>query len=119
MRISATVLNSPDPHALATFYEELLGWTRVADEPDWVKIEPPGGGTGLSFQPESIYVRPTWPAAPGEQQMMLHLDIASSDLDGDVARAQKLGAVLADHQPEPENRVMLDPDGHPFCLFPG
>ncbi|HEY7582233.1 MAG TPA: VOC family protein [Acidimicrobiia bacterium] len=119
MRISATVLNATDPHRLATFYEKLLGWTRVADEPDWVKIEPPGGGTGLSFQPESIYARPTWPAAAGEQQMMMHLDIASSDVDSDVARAQELGAVLADHQPEPENRVMLDPDGHPFCLFPG
>ena len=46
MKISATVLNSPDPHGLATFYEKLLGWTRVADESDWVKIEPPGGGTG-------------------------------------------------------------------------
>lgn len=119
MRISATVLNSPDPHALAAFYQKLLGWTRVADEPDWVKIEPPEGGTGLSFQPESIYIRPTWPAAAGEQQMMMHLDIASVDVDGDVARAQELGAVLADHQPEPGVRVMLDPDGHPFCLFPG
>ncbi len=119
MRISATVLNATNPQALAAFYQKLLGWTRVADEPDWVKIEPPGGGTGLSFQPESIYVRPTWPAAPGEQQMMMHLDIASSDLERDVARAIELGATLADHQPQVDVRVMLDPDGHPFCLFPG
>jgi catechol 2,3-dioxygenase-like lactoylglutathione lyase family enzyme len=119
MRISATVLNATDPGALAAFYQELLGWVRVADEPDWVKIEPPGGGTGLSFQPESIYVRPTWPAAPGEQQMMMHLDIASSNVDVDVARAERLVAKLADVQPQADVRVMLDPDGHPFCLFPG
>jgi catechol 2,3-dioxygenase-like lactoylglutathione lyase family enzyme len=118
MRISATVLNTTDPHRLATFYQDLLGWTRVADEPDWVKIEPVGGGTGLSFQPESIYERPTWPAAPGEQQMMMHLDIASSDVEGDVARAQELGASLAPHQPQEGVWVMLDPDGHPFCIFP-
>ena len=119
MRISATVLNATDPRALAAFYQELLGWVRVADEADWVKIEPPGGGSGLSFQPESLYVRPTWPAEPGAQQMMMHLDIASSDVDADVARAQELGAELADFQPQADVRVMLDPDGHPFCLFPG
>ena len=29
------------------------------------------------------------------------------------------GATLAAHQPQKAVRVMLDPDGHPFCLFPG
>ena len=52
MRLSATVLGAPDARALAAFYEQLLGWTRVADEPDWVMLRPPSGGTGLSFQSE-------------------------------------------------------------------
>jgi hypothetical protein len=46
----------------------------------------------------------------GEQQMMMHLDIGVEDLDA--------GAVLAAHRPQDDVRVMLDPEGHPFCLFP-
>ena len=65
---------------LAAFYRRLLGWTVEQDEPDWVKLKAPAGGAGLSVQTESAYVRPTWPAGPGDQQMMLHLDI---EVDGE------------------------------------
>jgi hypothetical protein len=51
--------------------------------------------------------------------MTVHLDIAVDNLDDGVAWACVVGAVLADHQPQEQVRVMLDPDGHPFCLFPG
>jgi catechol 2,3-dioxygenase-like lactoylglutathione lyase family enzyme len=119
MWISATVLGAPDAHALAAFYERLLGWTRVADEPHWVMLRPPSAGTGLSFQFEPDFVSPVWPPAPGAQQMMAHLDIAVEDLDAGVAWARDAGARLADFQPQEHVRVMLDPAGHPFCLFPG
>ena len=33
LTIAATVLDAPDARALAAFYERLLGWERVADEP--------------------------------------------------------------------------------------
>ena len=33
------------------------------------------------------------------------------------AWALKAGAVLAEHQPQQDVRVLLDPAGHPFCLF--
>ncbi len=37
-----------------------------------------------------------------------------------VEYAVSLGARVAEHQPQPERVVvMLDPAGHPFCLFPG
>ena len=36
-----------------------------------------------------------------------------------VAHALEAGATLADFQPQEHVRVMLDPAGHPFCLFPG
>ncbi len=119
MRISATVLGAPDPRALATFYERLLGWWRVTDEVGWVMLRPPTGGTGLSFQHEAAYEAPVWPARPGQQQMTSHLDIAVDDLEAAVGWAQELGATLAPYQPQEEVRVMLDPAGHPFCLFPG
>jgi catechol 2,3-dioxygenase-like lactoylglutathione lyase family enzyme len=119
MRISATVLGSSEPRALADFYQQLLGWTRLDDKPGWVRLQPPSGGTGLSFQKEDNYVPPVWPQAPGAQHMMSHLDIAVDDLEGAVAWAQAAGARPADYQPQANVRVMLDPEGHPFCLFPG
>jgi len=115
--MSATVLDAPDPRALADFYRRLLGWTVTADEPDWVKLNPPGGGSGLSFQAEPAFIRPTWPSTPDRQQMMLHLDIETTDLPASVAHALSLGAVLAEFQPESDTRVLFDPVGHPFCLW--
>jgi catechol 2,3-dioxygenase-like lactoylglutathione lyase family enzyme len=118
MRLSATVLGAPDPRALGAFYARLLGWTVVEDEPTWVMLRPPAGGTGLSFQREPDYVPPVWPPAPGEQQMMAHLDIAVDDVAAGVAWALEAGARLAEPQPQAHVRVLLDPAGHPFCLFP-
>jgi catechol 2,3-dioxygenase-like lactoylglutathione lyase family enzyme len=119
MGISATVLGTPDPAALAAFYSRLLGWPVTTNEPDWVMLKPPAGGTGLSFQLESDHVPPVWPQRAGDQQMMMHLDIAVEDLEVAVAWAIDAGARLADFQPQADNRVMLDPAGHPFCLFVG
>jgi hypothetical protein len=37
-----------------------------------------------------------------------------------VENAVSLGAQIAGYQPQPGRVVvMLDPAGHPFCLFPG
>ena len=116
--VSAAVLSSRDANALAAFYQQLLEWKVVDEEHGWVRLKPPGGGMGLSFQTEPEYVAPTWPPAAGAQQMMVHLDIGTDDVERGVERALKLGAKLAAHQPQAGVRVMLDPAGHPFCLFP-
>jgi catechol 2,3-dioxygenase-like lactoylglutathione lyase family enzyme len=115
--LTAAVLDAPNPRRLAGFYHRLLGWPVGTDEPDWVTLRPPGGGPGLSFQTESAYMRPTWPAGPGDQQMMVHLDIEVDDLDVAGAHAIDAGAVLAEFQPQDRVRVYLDPAGHPFCLW--
>ena len=117
LKLSGIVLDSPDPRALAAFYHRLLGWPVVQDEPDWVKLSPPDGGPGLSFQAEPIYVEPTWPAGPDAQQMMVHLDIEVADLAEASAHAEAAGALLAGYQPQDDVRVFLDPAGHPFCLY--
>lgn len=119
LRVSATTLSTPDVDRLAAFYESLLGWERVDDSPGWVRLRPPGGGAGLSFHHDEHFRRPVWPSTGGEQQPMAHLDIATDDLDAAVARAVALGAKVADHQPQRGVRVLLDPDGRPFCLFSG
>lgn len=117
MSLGATVLGAKDARALAAFYRDLLGWEVTDDEPDWVELPAPDGGAGLSFQTEENHVPPVWPTTAVDQQMMMHLDIAVSDLDEAVAAAQALGASLAQWQPRDDFTVMIDPAGHPFCLY--
>lgn len=120
-RLSNTVLGTPDPPALAEFYRSMLGWNYRDEDHEndgtWVVIKPPDGGVGLSFQLEERHVPPVWPAGPDDQQMQLHLDIGVDDLRAGVARAEELGASQAPYQPQDDVRVLLDPAGHPFCLF--
>ncbi|TNU73983.1 VOC family protein [Miniimonas arenae] len=115
-RATAAVLDAPDPEALARFYGELLGWTVTVADPTWVTVRPPSG-MGLSVQREERYVAPVWPAGEGDQQMQLHLDVEVTDLARGVERALALGARLAEWQPQEDVRVLLDPVGHPFCLW--
>ncbi|MFL6003633.1 MAG: VOC family protein [Nocardioides sp.] len=117
--LRSTVLGTPDPRGLASFYRALLGWDVIDEEDEWVKLKPAGNpdGTGLSFQLEEGHRPPAWPAREGDQQMQLHLDIGVDDLASGEAGALALGAVLASYQPQDDVRVLLDPAGHPFCLF--
>lgn len=119
LELTTVNIGAPDPGALARFYQRLLGWEIGTEEPDWVVLRDPDGGVGLAFQTESCYVRPGWPAGPGDQQMMMHLEIRVADLESAAAHATGCGAVLADHQPQDDVRVFLDPAGHPFCLWLG
>ncbi|MBW8767688.1 MAG: VOC family protein, partial [Geodermatophilales bacterium] len=72
---------------------------------------------GLSFQLEEKHVPPVWPAGDGDPRMQLHLDIEVDDLEAAVAVAVGGGATVADFQPQDDVRVLLDPAGHPFCLW--
>ena len=118
-RIAGTVLSTRDAQALAGFYERLLGWHRLASESGWVilRADAESPSHSLAFHEDVEYLPPTWPSKPDLQLMMMHLDIATDALDTAVAYAIKCGARLAEFQPQDDVRVMLDPDGHPFCLF--
>ncbi|MFJ7238757.1 VOC family protein [Streptomyces olivaceus] len=119
-KLSTVVLDAHDARELAGFYQRLLGYVVRAEDGGWVLIGPPPGtpGISLAFETEPAYVPPAWPSrAPGEQQMMLHLDIEVDDLAVETDRAVAEGARLADHQPQDDVRVLLDPSGHPFCLW--
>ena len=112
------VLDCPDASELAHFYERLLGWTFFKDTPEWATLAPSeNAGYNLSFQQETNYERPVWPSRPGEPIMMAHLDLEVDDLEQAVAYAVEVGAQLAPFQPQQDVRVMIDPAGHPFCLY--
>lgn len=113
------VLEAPDPRVLADFYARLLGWVIARDEPGYATVAPPDGVAYLAFQSSPEYLRPVWPSADGRQQMMMHLDFEVGDLPGSVADAIEMGATLAEYQPQDNVRVLIDPAGHPFCLYCG
>jgi catechol 2,3-dioxygenase-like lactoylglutathione lyase family enzyme len=111
------VLEAPDAAALARFYGDLLGWEVTYGDGGGASLAPAGSVAYLAIQPAAAYVRPVWPARAGEQQITSHLDIEVPDLAVAVEEALAVGAVLADFQPQENVRVMLDPAGHPFCLY--
>ena len=118
VNLIATVLGTPDPHKLAHFYAELLGWELGREEEDdWATVRDPEGGAGLSFQAERLHRRPVWPGNTVDQQMMMHLDFQVDDLEAASAHAVSLGARVAEYQPQADNLVHFDPVGHPFCLW--
>ena len=126
IHIRTVNLDCADADEMARFYGGLLGWEPTAVEPGWVLMRDPGGGTGLSFQQTEVYERPVWPEEPGQQQKMLHLEIRVIPQDGQdpqaaLAEATRLalaaGGTLAEPQARDDLRVVLDPSGHPLCLF--
>jgi catechol 2,3-dioxygenase-like lactoylglutathione lyase family enzyme len=130
MAVTSVTIGAPAPRELAAFYARLLGWIVTASEParpgmppedGWAQVRPSAGehGPTLNFEWEAKFTRPTWPAVDGGQNATQHLDIAVADLDETVSWALSVGAVLSDVQPQEDVRVMLDPAGHPFCLFEG
>ena len=111
------VLDAPDVAVLTRFYSELRGWPVWKQDAEGSALDLGEGVAYLAIQLNPDYVRPVWPAPPGSQQMMLHLDFEVTDLEAEVARAVALGAELPEHQPQDDVRVLLDPAGHPFCLY--
>ncbi|TDC99549.1 VOC family protein [Nonomuraea deserti] len=128
LQLTSVTVGTSRPRELARFYAQLLGLQVVEDEgpgPDepeeagWLLLRPPAGESGpaVGFEYERSYVRPVWPSEPGAQNASQHLDIKVDDLSAAVEWALACGAVEAAYQPQEDVRVMLDPDGHPFCLY--
>ena len=114
-RLDVAALDCPDAHALATFYQAIIGGEVLShdDDAQWVEVHTDAGR--IAFQQIENYRAPTWPEGPVPQQA--HLDIYVADLDTGEAAVLGLGATKADVQPSPEDfRVFFDIAGHPFCL---
>jgi predicted enzyme related to lactoylglutathione lyase len=118
--MGVTVLDCPDPHALARFYGAVLDW-RVDDGGDpngeWVELIGPQGRQ-LAFQRSEGYQPPDWPGTERGQQFHLDLDVPRDQLDAEEQRVLALGAKLleGDDGGRRDWRVYADPAGHPFCL---
>lgn len=115
--LTAVTIDCSDAGRLADFYAELTGGeVTYRDDENGHAQTSVSGGT-LNFQAVNSFKPPQWPGQEHPQQF--HLDFSVDDVDSDVQRATDLGAFRAIEQPAPEQyTIMIDPDGHPFCLSP-
>lgn len=113
----AFTIDCSDASASAHFYAELTGGRVTGEFPEYGYAQASVGPHTLNFQAVQDYAAPQWPTQQRPQQF--HLDFRVCDLPEAIAYATGLGARRAEQQPAPEAYcVMLDPDGHPFCLCP-
>jgi predicted enzyme related to lactoylglutathione lyase len=122
IRWTTVTIDCSDAETLGVFYSEVLGWEITAqDGAGWLQLRDPEGGVGLNIQAETSYEPPIWPEQPEHQAKMMHFEILVDDLEAAIQRVVDSGGAEAAHQPADRDptrlRVMLDPAGHPFCLF--
>ena len=116
-RLEKTVIDCPDPRALAEFYAQMLGMVINEDIGDWVVIGSNPGLRELAFQRAAVWTAPRWPDPAHPQQM--HLDIRVTDADRAEQEMLALGATRVPAEHETGFRVFTDPVGHPFCIVFG
>jgi catechol 2,3-dioxygenase-like lactoylglutathione lyase family enzyme len=121
LRWTGVCLDCTDPEELAEFYARLLGWEITHRSDDWYQLRDPGGSVSLNIQGDERYEPPVWPEVSGQPGKQMHFEIEADDVAVAVSHAVACGAVEAPWQPpdRPPSRlrVMLDPAGHPFCLY--
>lgn len=115
----AVTLDCPDPAGLAAFYKDALGLEMLySDDNNAYVGNADGSGVKLGFQRVEGYQQPQWPTQSQPQQF--HLDVTVADLDSGEKAMVRLGATVADDQPDANSwRVLIDPAGHPFCVTLG
>ena len=106
------VLDCLDPDGLSAFWCGALGYRNVGTDGPYVMLSPAeGDGPVLLLQrvPEPKVVK-----------NRMHLDVRTTDLPGEVARLEGLGARRLVDDPIQESGcrwvVMADPEGNELCV---
>lgn len=113
--LSMLNIDSADPARLARFYAAALGCEVTYSDECCAMVE--GNGVKIGFGKVEGFRRAQWPdEACGKR---FHLDLQVDDLDEASETLCAIGASQPDFQPGAGRwRVLLDPDGQPFCLSP-
>jgi predicted enzyme related to lactoylglutathione lyase len=105
--LAAVAVDSTDPHALAVFWQRLVGGEVGDDEDGDTMLE--GGLVDM------IFMRVPEPTA-GKNRV--HIDLRAADHAAAVAFAREAGATLANDVYEgPRWQVLRDPEGNEFCIL--
>lgn len=113
--LSMLNIDSADPARLARFYAAALGWEVTYSGDNYEMVE--GTGIKIGFGKVDGFRPAQWPDAACAKRF--HLDLQVDDLDEAAESLCAIGASQPDFQPGAGRwRVLLDPDGQPFCLSP-
>ncbi len=121
IKFDKVMIDCLDLDLLSSFYAKLLGWTKGYVTEENVILCSESSNADIGFQRNPDYVPPVWPEKEKEQQQMMHLDFSvenREEMAQWVEHALSLGARKADPQFSDKWTVMLDPEGHPFCIEP-
>ncbi len=113
VRLAMVTLDCADPQKASAFWAALLGWEQTYGDENYAMLKGPSHALGFGRVPD--YDPPAWPNERGSKQF--HFDLAVEDIPAIQDRCVELGATVPDEQPGGDRwRVLLDPEGHPFCL---
>ena len=119
LKLQCITVDAHDPHALAGFWAEALGWKVGEDVNDvevWIEREL-GDPNNTGF-PDILFLKNL---DLKKSKNRLHLDFRPNDQAAEVARLEKLGAKKIDigQSAEPTCTwvVMADPEGNEFCVL--
>ncbi|MGV9804823.1 VOC family protein [Micromonospora chersina] len=113
--LSMVNIDSADPARLARFYAAALGWKITYSDDSYGMVE--GNGLKIGFGKIEGFRPAQWPDEAGAKRF--HLDLQVDDLDEATENLCAIGASQPEFQPGAGRwRVLLDPDGQPFCLSP-
>jgi catechol 2,3-dioxygenase-like lactoylglutathione lyase family enzyme len=114
VRIGSVVVDCNDFAAMLAFWREALHYVpREPPEDGWVVLsDPEGRGPNVSLD------RVPEPLVPLGKISRVHLDLYTTDQEGEVERLIEIGATRypQDYRPDADFIVLEDPDGNRFCV---
>jgi predicted enzyme related to lactoylglutathione lyase len=103
-------VDAKDPAALAAWWNEVLDWNVVDEDPDVFEIRPES-----DFAPGLLFLRVPEPKTVKNR---LHIDLRPTDQAAEVARLLGLGATqISVGEGDVSWVVMADPEGNEFCVL--
>ena len=116
IRVQSVSIDAQDPHALAAFWADVLGWRQTYADADEVVLEPPAGSPEEGVSPDLVFLKVPEPKS-GKNR--LHLDLRPEDQAAEVGRIEALGAkrTFVGQSDDVTWVVMADPEGNEFCVL--
>jgi catechol 2,3-dioxygenase-like lactoylglutathione lyase family enzyme len=114
MNIGSIVVRCYEFDRMQTFWQQALGYhPREPEEDGWVVLRDPEGrspNVSLEQVPE--------PLEPLGKTSRVHLDLYTTDQEGEVDRLIGIGATRypQEYRPDEDFVVLEDPDGNRFCV---
>jgi predicted enzyme related to lactoylglutathione lyase len=110
------VLDCRDPSTLAPFWAQAIGYVELGKVDNYVLLAPDG-------QPGPNLLLQQVPEAKSAKNRM-HLDIHTTDIEGEAARLEQLGARRVETEQLSDSTgsnwvLMADPEGNEFCVCDG